>query len=107
MRIIAFIILSITFELLTAQPMSLSLAEAHAKALETNRNAKISELEIEKAERVVKETLAIGLPQIQADGSFQNFLDIATQVLPDFISPSVYGVLIDEGLVPDGSGGQP
>ncbi len=28
-------------------------------------------------------------------------------MLPDFISPSVYGVLVDEGLVPDGSGGEP
>ncbi len=90
-----------------AQPMDLSLKQAQEKALSLNRNAQISALEIEKAQRVVKETLAIGMPQVNAEGSFQNFLDIPTQVLPDFISPAVYGVLIDENLVPQGSGGQP
>lgn len=90
-----------------AQKMPLSLAEAQAKALELNVNAQISELEIEKAEHVVKETMAIGLPQITAEASFQNFLDIPTQVLPDFISPAVYGVLIDENLLPPGSGSTP
>lgn len=107
MRIIVFILSILSVSMLLAQPLNLSLAEAQAKALESNRTAQISELEIEKAQRVVKETIAIGLPQVQGEGSFQNFLDIATQVLPDFISPSVYGVLIDEDLVPDGSGGEP
>ena len=107
MRILILTILIALSSTTSGQTLSLSVAEAQAKALETNRNAQISELEIEKAKRVVKETMAIGLPQIQGEGSFQNFLDIATQVLPDFISPSVYGVLVDEGLLPDGSGGNP
>ena len=93
--------------LVSAQGLDLSLAQAKEKALELNRNAQISKLEVSRAKRVVKETLAIGLPQINAEGSFQNFLDIPTTVLPDFISPTVYGVLINEGLVPEGSGGQP
>jgi outer membrane protein len=99
-----FLILS---SLAGAQSLTFSLAEAKAKALETNWEARISALEIEKAERLVKETLATGLPQITAQGSFQNFLDIPTTVLPDFISPTVYDVLIDENLVPSGSGGTP
>ncbi len=107
MRVLIFTILLALSNTTSGQTLSLSLAEAQAKALESNRNAQISELEIEKAKRVVKETMAIGLPQVQGEGSFQNFLDVATQVLPDFISPSVYGVLVDEGLVPEGSGGEP
>lgn len=107
MRILILTTLLAFSSITWSQTLSLSLAEAQAKALETNRNAQISQLEIEKAERVVKETIATGLPQINAEGSFQHFLDIPTQVLPDFISPTVYNVLIDEGLVPDGSGGQP
>lgn len=107
MRIIAILLTTITLSGAYAQSMSLSLAEAQAKALESNRNALISQLEVEKARSVVKETLAIGLPQINASGDFQHFLDIPTQVLPDFISPTVYDVLIDENLLPEGSGGQP
>jgi outer membrane protein TolC len=106
MKTVVLILASIFSLGLSAQEMTLSLEEAMNKALTMNRNVQISELEIEKAERVVKETLAIGLPQINASGEFQNFLDIPTTVLPDFISPSVYGVLISEGLLPPGSGGQ-
>lgn len=107
MRPLTLLVSIMASAVLFAQPMELSLDQAQEIALSQNRNAQISSLEVEKAKRVVKETIAIGLPQINAEGSFQNFLDIPTQVLPDFISPSVYGVLIQEGLVPEGSGGQP
>jgi len=90
-----------------AQQLSLRLTEAKTKALSLNKDAQISALELERAEKVVKETLAIGLPQVTARGSFQNFLNVPTTVLPDFISPAVYGVLIAEDLVPEGSGGTP
>lgn len=99
--------LTLSAEEVSAQTMSLTLADAHAQALENNQKSKISALEIEKAEKVVRETLAIGLPQVNAQGSFQNFLDIPVNVIPDFISPSVYGVLITEGLLPAGAGGEP
>lgn len=107
MRNLLLITTILAAQLALGQQLEFSLKEAQAKALELNRNAQISALEIEKAERVVKETLAIGLPQVNAEASFQNFLDIPTQVLPDFISPTVYSVLIEEDLVPEGSGGQP
>ncbi len=90
-----------------AQAMTMSLAEAKAMALENNREATLSQLEIDKAQHIVKETIATGLPQITVEGTFQNYLDIPTTVLPDFISPTVYQVLIDENLVPEGSGGTP
>ncbi|NNK80756.1 MAG: TolC family protein [Flavobacteriales bacterium] len=107
MRYLLLITTLLLGQLALGQQLEFSLKEAQTKALELNRNAQISALEVEKAKRVVKETLAIGLPQINAEGSFQNFLDVPTQVLPDFISPAVYDVLIDENLVPDGSGGTP
>ncbi|NNC82526.1 MAG: TolC family protein, partial [Flavobacteriales bacterium] len=107
MRIFTLCLYLLIGTVLLGQPLELSLDQAQQKALELNRNAQISKLEIEKAKYIVKETLAIGLPQVNAEGSFQNFLDIPTTVLPDFISPTVYQVLIDEELVPEGSGGQP
>ena len=107
MRKISLIIALFAVNALSAQIMNLSLAEAKTKALSMNREAQLSELALEKAERVVKETLAIGLPQVNASASFQNFLNVPTTVLPDFISPAVYGVLIAEELVPEGSGGAP
>ncbi|GAB4334787.1 MAG: TolC family protein [Flammeovirgaceae bacterium] len=53
--------------------------------------------EIDKAK--VNEIKADGLPQIDAGFTYNNNLKIQTSFLPDFISPSVYGVLIQEGLL--------
>ena len=82
---------------------ALSLEEAQAYALENAYSNKTARLEIEKSKSLVKETFAIGLPQVNANGSFQHFLDIPVTVLPDFISPSVYGVLLAEDLIATGN----
>jgi len=48
----------------------------------------------------VEETRAIGIPHLSAGVGYQYFIDIPTQILPDFITPSVYGVLFQEGIIP-------
>ncbi len=47
----------------------------------------------------VKDVMAMGLPQVNIGANFNHNLKIATQVLPDFISPSVYGVLYGERVL--------
>lgn len=80
-------------------PLKLSLDDAMNYALEHSYNVQLSDIELEIARRKVKETTAIGLPQINASGSFQNFLDIPVQVIPDFISPTVIGTLVQTGVL--------
>ncbi|HIP37749.1 MAG TPA: TolC family protein [Crocinitomix sp.] len=58
---------------------SLQLAEDFG--VEHNYNIKNTQLEIEKAQKKVWETIAIGLPQVKADGQFQNMIDIPTSVV--------------------------
>ncbi|UKJ05776.1 TolC family protein [Solitalea lacus] len=58
-------------------------------------NAKLDE---QTASAKVKETLGIGLPQVNGEANFQHFMDIPTTIIPDFISPAVYGVLEKEGV---------
>lgn len=61
---------------------SFSLESAKKYALEHHKdimNAKLDELIMEAK---VWETTAIGLPQVEASGEFQNFIDIPTSVLP-------------------------
>lgn len=82
---------------------SFTLEEAQNYAIENAYGNRSAAIDVESARAKVKETLAIGLPQINASGSFQHFLDIPVTVLPDFISPSVYGVLEDENLIAAGS----
>jgi outer membrane protein len=83
----------------TAQNESMSLAQALAYAKENNAQLANAKLAIEDSRQEVKSIVAMGLPQINASGNFTHNIQIPAQVLPDFISPAVYGVLIQEGLL--------
>lgn len=76
--------LIITVVLLMSQStfsQEFTLFEAQTYALENAEQIKRSELDLESAEKQVIETRAIGLPQINAEGTFQQFLNIPTQVV--------------------------
>jgi len=79
--------------------MEFSLAEAQAFALQNNLQMQSSAIDLEIAKKKIKETIAIGLPQVNASGSFQHFLDIPVTVIPDFISPTVISTLIQTGVL--------
>lgn len=88
---------------------SFTLKEAQDYAVENSYKTQSAHFDVEKAKKVIKETIAIGLPQITGEFNFQNFLEIPTQVLPDFISPTVVQTLIDNNLLDpaDVSQGEP
>ncbi|MFN5704847.1 MAG: TolC family protein [bacterium] len=103
---IIYILLLVTLISIKAnaqESFQFTLQEAVEYAMSNQVNIKNAELDKEIAKQKVRETVAIGLPQIDGKASIQNFLDIPTQVLPDFISPAVYGTLVKEGVI-DGNG---
>lgn len=55
--------------------MALSLKQAQEFALENNLNRKNAELEVEKANKKVWETTAMGLPQVTGEANLQHRLD--------------------------------
>jgi outer membrane protein TolC len=78
-----------------------SVDQAITYGLENNYSYKNAQTDVEIAKRIVKETTAIGLPQVNASISNTNYIDIPTTLMPDFISSAVYGVNEDNfGLVP-------
>lgn len=64
-----------------------SLDEARAYAVEHSYSTRKAVLDQEMAEKKMKETTAIGLPQIGASADFKNFLEIPTSLAPDFANP--------------------
>jgi len=62
--------------------MQLSLNEAIAFALENSYNAKAAKNDIKSANEKVWETTAIGLPQVNANLDYQNFLKQPVSLLP-------------------------
>jgi len=78
-----------------------SLQEAIDYAKIHNYDYINAQTDIEIAEKQVWETTAIGLPQVDGAISNENYIDIPVTLMPDFISPSVYGVNINGfGLTP-------
>lgn len=78
----------------------LDLKQAQQMALSNNQNVKNAQIDLKIAKKKIWETTAIGLPQVSGQVSYNDMLDIPTTLIPDFISPAVYGVLLQEGLIP-------
>jgi outer membrane protein TolC len=65
-----------------AQTKTISLDEAQKIAIEQNVQLKNARIDLDIAKQKIWETTAIGLPQINAEGGFQNFIELPTTVLP-------------------------
>lgn len=89
--------------LMAQKKFSLSAEEAVQYALK--HVTEIRNLEIDRDIQASKNRELIGqaLPQVSGSASMMHYFSIPVTLLPDFISPAVYGVLNKEG-VKDGSG---
>jgi outer membrane protein len=80
-----------------------SIQQAVDYAKKNNVNVKNALVDVQLQQQVNIEVTANAYPQINANLGTTYNPSVATQVLPNFISPATYQVLIDEG-VKDGSG---
>lgn len=60
---------------------SFSLSEAESYGVNNNEKVKNALLDSESAQKKIWETTAMGLPQVSAEASFQNLIDIPTSVV--------------------------
>ncbi len=70
----------------------LTLEKLKEYAILHNYDIMNADLEIKKSKALKWETTAMGLPQVSASAEYQNFPDIPTQLMPNFITPAVYGI---------------
>lgn len=63
----------------------LTLQEAKQYALENNRNVKNAQLQVKIAQKEIWETTASGLPQIDAQVSYQNIFEVPTAQFPQTV----------------------
>ena len=80
--LIAIIIGGFLPQLIAQQTHHLSLQKAQALALEENRNIKNAGYDIQIAKKIVWETTAIGLPQVNVGVDYNNMLDIPVTLMP-------------------------
>lgn len=81
MRAIFVSLLVLLSSLLFGQ-QSFTLQQAIDQAIANNSQSKNANLDVEIAKKKIWETTAIGLPNINGDVTYQNFIDIPTQVIP-------------------------
>lgn len=75
-------VLSLVLSLSVQAQQSFSLKQAQVHGLEHNRDVKNALLNSEIAAKQMKEVIATGLPQINAELDWQNFLDVPTTLVP-------------------------
>jgi outer membrane protein TolC len=72
-----------------AQKTVMSLDQARQYGLENRRAMTIADLEILSAQKRVLEATSIGLPQVNMEGNFQQFINIPTSVVDaSFLNPN-------------------
>ncbi len=73
-------------------PISLSITEAQEYAVQNNRNVQAAKIDIEVADKQIREAIGIGLPQ----------LNLATNYQHQFVIPEIsFGSYLDPNALPD------
>ncbi len=73
---------------------ALKYAETHAPEVRSSRS------DLADADGQIKETIATGIPKVDGSVGYTHFTEIPQQLLPDFISPVIRGVVKPESLIP-------
>lgn len=95
---------TLTLNITNAQTVnSFTVQQAADYAKKNSVQVKNALLDILIQKQVNREVTSIALPQINGSAGITHNVDIPVQVIPDFISPSTYKVLVDNG-VKDGNG---
>lgn len=105
MKPILTVLLLSSVHLLMAQ--AFTLEEATQYAIDNSNTLKISQLEVARANYDINETKAIGMPKVNGAIDYTYFFQLPNQPVPDFVTPSVYGVLFAEGVLPERELGPP
>lgn len=98
-RIFTSLLAVMAFGLALEAQTSFSLQEAIAYAQDHSTDVQLERLKVADAEGEIDEYYAIGIPKITGNVGYTHYFDIPQLVFPDFVSPAVYGVLFEEGLL--------
>ena len=79
--------------------LSFSLKQAQDYGEKNSYKNTNAEADIKIAKKKVSQITAVGFPQLNASAKYQNYIDIPTSLMPDFLTPAVEGVLVGHGLI--------
>jgi outer membrane protein TolC len=91
-------ILILTSSILSGQK-EFSLDQAIDFAVQNNKTLLAKKLDIREAQADIDGYTSQALPQINGAVDYQYFFEVPAQPVPDFITPSVYGILFNENVL--------
>ncbi len=86
---------------------SFSLSEAIDFGVNQSNEIKLKVVATQDASAQIREFKAIGIPKVNGTINFQHYLAVPSQPVADFLTPSIYGVLFDEAVIPKRDLGPP
>ena len=95
----SLIVLVMATAALRAQSQAFSLEQAIQYAQEHSTSTQLAELDVQEANEQITEYKAIGIPKVSGSVNYQYYLNIPTQILPDFLGPAVDGRLLNYNLI--------
>lgn len=107
MQKLPLLVLSILLGHITMGQERLSLQQAIDYAIKHHNQLKQNELDYRTAEQTIKEFRSIGMPKINGNVDYSYYMAVPAQPVADFITPSVYGVLFQENVIPERQLGPP
>lgn len=84
-----------------------TLDQAVDYALNNHNNLKSKQIDVLASEQQIKEFRSIGMPKVSGGVDYSYYFAVPAQPVEDFISPSVYGVLFAENVIPERDLGTP
>jgi outer membrane protein len=79
--------------------VTMTLEEAVDYAIVRSQTMKLAQADIALADAQIREYKAQGIPQLNAFGNYNYYFAIPTQILPDFLGPSIDGRLLEYNLI--------
>jgi len=102
-RILILLTILLSNQLFGQDKTTFSLAEAEEFSVTNSQKIKNVQLDLEITEKKVWETIAIGLPQVNAEGTFNNMIDIPTSV----VDATIFNPTAPPGTLMEFQMGQP
>ena len=97
---ILFLLITTGLFQLSAQDQ-FSLEQAVGYGLTHHNNMKMNDLYYLSTEQTIREFKSTGMPKVKGGIDYSYYLAVPAQPVEDFISPSVYGVLFQENVIPE------
>ncbi len=100
--LLAFVFLVSVNKLSAQEAKSFTLKEAMDFAVVNSYKTKAADLDFQATVAQRRGFISLGLPQVNASAGYQYYVNIPTQLMPDFLSPIIQGTLMQYGVIPPG-----